>query len=141
MLKRSLALLLTIVAAGQPPQKEEPMLTFKSASTLVVVNVSVRDRSGKPVEGMKQQDFTVTEDGKPQSVSVFEFQKLTSETLPPMAAPTLTPRGAAPAQGAVATERQKAIIPSKPGEIRYRDRRLMVLLFDFSSMPQPDQIR
>ena len=34
-----------------------------------------------------------------------------------------------------------SIKPSKPGEVRYRDRRLIALLFDFSSMPQPDQIR
>src|SRR5262249_19003940 len=39
------------------------------------------------------------------------------------------------------TRQPASIKPSKPGEVRYRDRRLIAFLFDFSSMSQPDQIR
>ena len=52
---------------------------------LVVVNVSAKDKSGKPIEGLKASDFTVTEDGKPQKISVFEFQRLEEAAAPPLA--------------------------------------------------------
>ena len=43
---------------------------------LVIVDVTVKDKAGKPIEGLKQSDFAVLEDGKPQKISVFEYQKL-----------------------------------------------------------------
>jgi VWFA-related protein len=33
------------------------------------------------------------------------------------------------------------IAPERPGDIRYRDRRLMAMYFDMSAMPVPDQVR
>ena len=33
------------------------------------------------------------------------------------------------------------ITPEKPGDIRYRDRRLLAIYFDMSAMPVPDQLR
>src|SRR5450756_1254100 len=33
------------------------------------------------------------------------------------------------------------ITPERPGDIRYRDRRLMAMYFDMSAMPVPDQVR
>ena len=136
-----LRLLLALSCVAQ--QTDEPVVTFKSSSTLVIVSVFVRDRDGKPVEGLKKEDFKLLEDGKPQNISVFEFQKLddpVSEVKAPEAAkaPDVAParREAAPKSKAPA-----AITPSKPGEVRYRDRRLIAMLFDFSGMPQPDQLR
>ena len=91
---------------------------------------------------MKPSDFVITEDGKSQKISVFEFQKLETE---PAAATALEP---APA---IAVDTPKAAIPAaiaappiapeKPGEIKYRNRRLMVMFFDMTSMPIQDQIR
>src|SRR5207247_7502252 len=52
-------------------------------------------------------------------------------------APTVAGEAPKPAAPKVSA----SIKPSKPGEVRYRDRRLIALLFDMSSMPQPDQIR
>src|SRR5882762_1743889 len=116
---------------------DESTVTFKSQSTLVVVTVFVRDKSGNPVEGLNKDDFKLLEDGKAQNISVFEFQKLED------AVPALPPPEPAVVAAAKPVEAKKpaAIRPSKPGEVRYRDRRLIALLFDFSSMPQPDQIR
>ena len=132
--------------AQQPaPQNRVPDVGLKISVTtnLVIVNVDVKDRSGKPIESLKASDFTVTEDDKPQKISVFEYQRLETEAAPeeapkPAIRPTQVAAAAAPA---VPVAAKKAIAPSSPGQIRYKDRRLMVLFFDFSSMPQEDQIR
>jgi VWFA-related protein len=54
------------------PQDEEPVAVIRSFTRRVVVDVVVTDAEGKPVEGLSQQDFTVFEDRKPQSVRAFE---------------------------------------------------------------------
>src|SRR5207248_7001612 len=55
-------------------QAQEP--TFTSNTSLVVIDVNVKDRSGNAVPDLKKSDFTILEDGKPQTISVFEFQRL-----------------------------------------------------------------
>src|SRR5260370_10348410 len=133
----------SVALPQQAQQKKEETVTFTSSSTLVIVNCFVRDKSGNPVEGLKKEDFKLLEDGKPQNISVFEFQKLEDPTPAPAAKPkqlvvsvakTPVPKPAAPKAPA-------AITPSKTGELRYRDRRLIVFLFDMSSMPPQDQTR
>jgi VWFA-related protein len=133
-------LLLAVSCVAQ--QIEEPTVTFKSASRLVIVTVFVRDKSGNPVEGLTKEDFKLLEDGKPQNVAVFEFQKLddpVAEVNKAVLAPSIA--GGAPKPAEPKPKTRPAITPSKPGEVRYRDRRLIAMLFDFSGMPQPDQLR
>jgi TonB family protein len=48
---------------------------FAVSSQLVMVQVTVTHPSGTAVEGLTAADFVVTEDGAPQTISVFEFQK------------------------------------------------------------------
>ena len=74
------ALLIGLLAAfaqqqvQQPPaqQANAPLLKqayrFESNTQLVIVNVSVKDKNGKPIDNLKATDFTVSEDGKPQAV-------------------------------------------------------------------------
>lgn len=45
--------------------------TFKSESELVVLHVSVRDRTGRYITGLERDAFTVIDDGKPQTLSMF----------------------------------------------------------------------
>lgn len=59
--------------------------TFKSSTRLVVVDVVVTDKNGQPVHDLKGQDFTVLEDGKPQSVVNFEEQRPDANLKPPKA--------------------------------------------------------
>jgi VWFA-related protein len=47
--------------------------------------------------------------------------------------------GAAP--GAATVKSAKAIAPAKSGEVKYKDRRLLVMFFDQAGMPVADQIR
>jgi VWFA-related protein len=108
---------------------------FKISTTtqLVVINVAAKDKSGNPILDLKADDFTVTEDGKTQRLSVFEFQKLGDTALPPVELKTRASDTAASRTGSIA--------PSKPGEVKYKDRRLLVLFFDQAGMLVADQIR
>ena len=74
--------------------------TFKTNTNLVIVNVAVKDKSGKAIEDLKKEQFTLLEDGKPQQIAVFELQRLNGETLPALEvpAPTLKTRGPAGAK-------------------------------------------
>ena len=56
--------------SDKPRENTEP--TLKINSRAVLVDVVVSDKNGNPVKGLKQSDFTVLEDGKPQSVAYFE---------------------------------------------------------------------
>ncbi len=125
----------------QPPLFAESVTKFSVGTNLVVINVDVRDKNGKPMEGLKASDFVLTEDDKAQKISIFEYQKLETEPLPP-AEPEPAKLIERPAPGAAPKPAAKPqITPSSPGQVRYKDRRLMVMFFDFSSMPQEDQIR
>ena len=49
-----------------------PVATFKTSTQAVVVDVVVTDSKGHPVNELHQQDFQVTEDGKPQNLRYFK---------------------------------------------------------------------
>ncbi len=49
--------------------------TFKSSSRLVVVDVVVTNGNGNSIHDLRQQDFTVLEDGKPQTIVGFDEQR------------------------------------------------------------------
>lgn len=48
--------------------------TFHNDVRLVLLDVSVHDRAGNFVPGLRRSNFTVTEDGHPQVISVFDDQ-------------------------------------------------------------------
>jgi VWFA-related protein len=68
----------------QPLQQQQPpdQPVFRAGINFVRVDVIVSDKSGASVADLKQSDFEVTEDGKPQSVETFKFIKLDGGTLP-----------------------------------------------------------
>jgi VWFA-related protein len=123
-MKRSIASALVFLLSLSAQQQE---VTFTSNTQLVVETVTVTDKNGKPIEGLTAKDFVVTEDGVTQTLQFCEFQKL--DESPAEAAPLPQPvsRG--------------QILPEAPGDFKYRDRRLLVLYFDMTAMPVPDQIR
>ncbi|ABF43012.1 hypothetical protein Acid345_4012 [Candidatus Koribacter versatilis Ellin345] len=64
-----------------------PAPTFESKVRAVLVDVVVIGGKGEPVLGLHKQDFRVTEDGKPQTISSFEEHTGVPPTevkLPPM---------------------------------------------------------
>jgi VWFA-related protein len=133
-------------SAQQAAQKEQPAV-FRSSTRLVVNTVVVKDKDGKVIEGLTPKDFIVTEDGKPQEVAFVEFQRLEGQPLPDTTlvanTPTATPAAApAPPTPEVASVFQNGIAPPPTsGDIKYRNKRLIILYFDLSATSPPDQMR
>jgi len=126
-------LLMFAALTGSAQQPAQQPFTLKVSTQLVIETVVVKDKDGKPIEDLTAKDFSVTEDGVPQTISIFEFQKLDEPNLP-------EPAKAAQGQDAPApSERQ--ISSERPGDIRYHNRRLIALYFDMSAMPEADQLR
>ncbi len=59
--------------ANIPSDKE---FTIRSDVRLVLLDVSVKDSKGALVSGLKQDDFTVLEDGQPQKITQFANQDI-----------------------------------------------------------------
>ncbi len=131
---RTLALLFLLALRAAAQSQTEHQATFTANSNLVIVDVTVRDKSGQPIEGLKASDFTVTEDGKPQKISVFEFQKLSNEPEPP-------PKLSLADQLKLPEAPKTTITAESPGKVQYHDKRLMVFYLDFSSMGINEQLR
>ena len=74
--------------AGTASDQSIPV--FHSQSKIVVVDVVVMDKSGKAVTGLKALDFHVSENGKPQVVSVFEERSAAASTTATVLAPALS---------------------------------------------------
>jgi VWFA-related protein len=107
---------------------------FTSNSYRVILNVNATDKAGNPIPNLKKEDFTITEDGKKQEISVFDYQEITMEPEPPEEL-KLSDELKLPE-----TPKQEITSPT-PGKIFYKDKRLMIFYFDFSSMQIPEQLR
>src|SRR5579864_3888930 len=145
-MRRLTAILLAWMLSAALPQAQQVeqatrgSARFGTTTQLVVEDVIVKSKGGQPVEGLKPSDFTITEDGKAQKISVFEYQTLEQEAAPAPAAaepPAVEPRPQPPVKPVTAIQ----IAPEKPGDLKYRNRRLMVMFFDLTSMPIQDQKR
>jgi VWFA-related protein len=56
----------------QPQEPSGPLTVIKARSDLVLVPVVVKDKKGKYVAGLAKDAFQLEENGKPQSLSLFE---------------------------------------------------------------------
>lgn len=135
----AILLLFALTAAAQQTGQNaaEPSgnaYTISVTTKLVIETVVVRDKKGNPIDGLSAKDFTVTENGAPQTISFFEHQQLAQQ-----------PAVAPPAQ----TEQVKIydklarvkIVPEAAGTTRYKDRRLLCFYFDMASMQPSEQLR
>jgi VWFA-related protein len=144
---RSLSGLLILVAAstalagaqqiGQnKPSGTGDNFTLTVKVQLVVEAVAVRDKDGKPIEGLTAKDFTLSEDGVPQSISFCEHQALTALAEP-------LPVSKAGSEDIKIYKRltHTQIAPETVDNARYKNRRLLALYFDMSAMYPADQLR
>ena len=112
-----------------PAQLPRGKGTIRSTVSLVEIDVQVIDRDGKPVKGLMPEQFIVTEDGKAQKVSTFEYNDIEQ------------------IETAAATGEEPITIPlgtvSSAEEIKsvVHDHRMIVLFFDMTSLQAEDLLR
>jgi VWFA-related protein len=117
--------------AAPPANKVAPggKATIRSTVSLVEIDVQVTNRDGKPVKGLQQGQFIVTEDGKEQKISTFEYNDI--ELI----------------ESAGKTDEMPITVPlgtvTSPEEIKavVRDHRMIVLFFDLTSLAAEDLLR
>jgi VWFA-related protein len=119
------------VIAQQSGQAGGNESRIEVTTELVLVNVVAHDKKGNLVRDLKKGDFTLFEDGKKQEISTFDFEKV--DELQTAGAAETTVSGVAGAGTLLRSGKQAA--PS----LDARDRRLILLFFDFSAM-DPEQI-
>jgi VWFA-related protein len=129
---KAAAVLLALALLCSPlPSQQQSDYLLHVQTDLVLVNVTVRDKSGNFVQGLKPENFTILEDNKPQKVVSFDVENV--DAVPsidvtqakPLPEPTQAPQNPAPSAPDTASQ--------------FKDRRLIVLFFDLSAM-EPDEI-
>ena len=102
---------------------------FHSRTEVVLVNVTVRDKDGNFIRNLKSEDFTLLEDNKPQKVVSFDLEN--TDAIPTTDVAQVQLLKEAP-KSAASTN-----LPATSAA--FKDRRMIVLFFDLSSM-QPDEV-
>jgi VWFA-related protein len=106
---------------------------LRSSSDLVRIDVEVTDRSGKPIKGLTANQFTITDEGKSQAITSFSYADIeaietaTTDVSKPIIVTVDNDGPNSPSADAISDA--------------LRDRRLIVLFFDLTSMQTDDLIR
>jgi VWFA-related protein len=129
--------LLPLHAQNQQPQPtgsntnpNSANYVLKVQSDLVLTNVVVRDKhTGAVVRGLTAKDFTVLENGKPQTIQTFDFQSI-DQAMPLN-------------EATVSGKEGRLVLGKNPTGVvtgdALRNHRLVILFFDLTSM-QPDDL-
>ena len=139
--RHTAAALLTVALAAplvSPPASafaqeaaNDGTFTLKVQSDIVLTNVVVRDKkTGTVIKGLKASDFTVLENGKPQTIRSFDYQAVDE-------AVALHENATVSGKTSIAdiVNRNFAADPAQ-----LKDHRLIVMFFDLSTM-QPEDIQ
>lgn len=112
-------------AASQTPAPQSPPPAAVRVTTrLVQLDAVVTDKQGHAVSDLKEGDFTLLENGKPQKIATFSLEQPFEKTRAPGAPPAALPPD-------VYTNRPGITSPAGP---------LTILLLDALNTPQADQM-
>src|ERR1700744_6144435 len=134
-------LLATLSAeAQQIGQNATPVKTIVTTlsvrSQIVIETVVVRDKKGNTIDGLTAKDFTITEDGVPQTIRFCEPQSMPSA----LSDVPLNPSG--PEDIKIYSRLGRTQIPPEsPGDVRYKYHGRMALSSDMPGMRPADQLR
>jgi len=122
------ATLLPLHAQTDQDRQQSQSFTLKVNSDLVLTNIVVRDKkTSQIVKRLTKNDFSITENGKPQQITTFDFESVDE---------------AAALDEATISGKSGNIVLGKSGVISegaLRDHRLVILFFDLTSM-QPEDV-
>ncbi|HEY4357074.1 MAG TPA: VWA domain-containing protein, partial [Acidobacteriaceae bacterium] len=111
-------------------------MTLTVRTQLVVETVVVKDKQGKSIDGLTAKDFTLTEDGVPQTIKFAEHQTLPTDPLP------IAPSKPEDEDIKIYKRLTRTQLSQEaPDSVKYKDRRLLALYFDMSAMRPGDQLR
>jgi len=135
-MRRIIAAVMTGLMAGAPylgwaqqPDRSGGF-TLKVQTDIVLTNVVVRDKkTGEVVKGLKQSDFQIFENGKPQKIATFDYQNV-DEAAVLRESSTVTGK-------ATIADLLNNDFAANPAALK--DHRLIVMFFDLSSM-QPEDV-
>jgi VWFA-related protein len=106
--------------------------TMRVQTDIVLTNVVVRDKkTGEVVKGLKESDFTILENGKPQKIASFDYQNVDE-------AAVLRENATVTGKATIADLLNRNFAASPEA---LRDHRLIVMFFDLSSMQPEDTQR
>jgi VWFA-related protein len=123
----------SVPPSSRPSSKQTPAPVLRATSDLVRIDVEVTDKSGKAIKGLRADQFVVTDDGKAQAISTFSYEDIEdvetagAEDAKPIVVPVDNEGPNTPSVAAASEQ--------------LRDRRLIVLFFDLTSMQPDDLIR
>ena len=129
----AVGLCLSSTLGQQPPPPPNPASTLHAQSNVVRIDVEVTDSSGKPIKGLRADQFEITDNGRVQKISTFTYSDIERlDTAGPDKATPLVIPVDSPTSTADTTDAAME---------RVRDRRLIALFFDMTSMETDDIIR
>ncbi len=123
---------------ARPSAQQAPV--FRANLSMVSVDVVVRDRDGVVVKGLTAADFEVREDGRLQELRTLIFQEISETALAATSVELL--QGVE--EKVLDTSTRATPAPTAPVPMRSEElagRRLVILLFDTSSMSPEDTQR
>lgn len=117
--------------AQQQGNNTSSNFVMRVESNMVLTNVVVRDKkTGDVVKGLKQSDFTILENNKPQKIETFDFQSVDE-------AAVLREGNTVTGKASVAQILNNEMLGMDAKDLR--DHRLIVMFFDITSM-QPEDL-
>jgi len=137
------AMLIALMALPVPAQQADqsgapvhPKFLFTVNDEIVLTNVVVRNKkTGELIKGLKQSDFTILEDNKPQKMDSFDYEAV-DQLAQAIALNEATVSGSAGPEDAYKVLSTKSPLDN-PEQLR--NHRLIVMFFDITSM-QPEDI-
>ena len=108
------------LAAASRQADPQAIPTFKGGVELIALDVSVLDDKRQPVHGLRAEDFTILEDGKPQALASFSAVELPD---------VVTER-------TVSAPWVHAVVPDVQKNTDVKDRRIVVIVMD-DATPMP----